>query len=56
MIEYALKYPEKLYGALGQHLVLVGVTLVLSLVLAAVLTVCAMYYKTVSNAWSICFP
>lgn len=50
MIEYALKYPEKLYGALGQHLVLVGVTLVLSLVLAAVLTVCAMYYKTVSNA------
>ena len=50
MIEYALKYPEKLYGALGQHLVLVGVTLVLSLVLAAVLTVCAMYYKTVANA------
>lgn len=50
MIEYALKYPGKLYGALGQHLVLVGVTLVLSLVLAAVLTVCAMYYKTVSNA------
>lgn len=50
MIEYALKYPEKLCGALGQHLVLVGVTLVLSLVLAAVLTVCAMYYKTVSNA------
>lgn len=50
MIEYALKYPEKLYGALGQHLVLVGVTLVLSLVLAAVLTVCSMYYKTVSNA------
>ena len=34
MIEYALKYPEKLYGALGQHLVLVGVTLVLSLLLA----------------------
>ena len=50
MIEYALKYPEKLYGALGQHLVLVGVTLVLSLVLAAVQTVCAMNYKTVSNA------
>lgn len=50
MIEYALKYPEKLYGALGQHLVLVGVTLVLSLLLAAVLTVCTMYYKTVSNA------
>ena len=50
MIEYALKYPEKLYGALGQHLVLVGVTLVLSLLLAAVLTVCAMYFKTVSNA------
>lgn len=50
MIEYALKYPEKLYGALGQHLVLVGVTLVLSLLLAAVLTVCAMYYKTVLNA------
>ena len=49
MIEYALKYPEKLYGALGQHLVLVGVTLVLSLVLAAVLSVCAMYFKTVSN-------
>ena len=39
MIEYALKYPEKLYGALGQHLVLVGVTLVLSLLLAAVLLI-----------------
>ena len=50
MIEYALKYPEKLYGALGQHLMLVAVTLVLSLILAAALTVCAMYYKTVSNA------
>lgn len=49
MIEYALKYPEKLYGALGQHLMLVAVTLVLSLILAAALTVCAMYFKTVSN-------
>ena len=49
MIEYALKYPEKLYGALGQHLMLVAVTLVLSLILAAALTVCAMYVKTVSN-------
>ena len=49
MIEYALKYPEKLYGALGQHLMLVAVTLVLSLILAAALTVCAMYFKTVSH-------
>lgn len=49
MIEYALKYPEKLYGALAHHLVLVGVTLVFSLLLAAVLTVCAMYVKTVAN-------
>lgn len=49
MIEYALKYPEKLYGALGQPLMLVAVTLVLSLILAAALTVCAMYFKTVSN-------
>ena len=49
MIEYALKYPEKLYGALVQHLMLVAVTLVLSLILAAALTVCAMYFKTVSN-------
>ena len=49
MIEYALTYPEKLYGALGQHLMLVAVTLVLSLILAAALTVCAMYFKTVSN-------
>ena len=49
MIEYALKDPEKLYGALGQHLMLVAVTLVLSLILAAALTVCAMYFKTVSN-------
>lgn len=49
MIEYALKYPEKLYGALGQHLMLIAVTLVLSLILAAALTVCAMYFKTVSN-------
>ena len=46
MIEYALKYPEKLYGALGQHLVLVGVTLVLSLLLAAVLV-----WRGVSYGW-----
>lgn len=47
MIEYALKYPEKLYGALFEHLELVAVTLVLSLILAAALTVCAMYLKRV---------
>lgn len=50
MIEYALKYPEKLYGALLKHLMLVAVTLVLSLILAAALTVWAMYSKAVQTA------
>lgn len=49
MIEYAMKYPEKLYGALFQHIGLVAVTLVLSLVLAAVLTVCAMSVQRIQN-------
>lgn len=49
MIEYALKYPEKLYGALFQHIELVAVTLALSLILAAVLTVCAMCFQQIQN-------
>lgn len=44
MIEYALKYPEKLLGALFEHLWLVGFTLILSLVLASLLTVLAVTF------------
>lgn len=43
MIEYALNYPERLLGALGEHLELVVLTLFCSLLLAAGLTVLSAY-------------
>lgn len=50
MITYVVKYYDKLLGALGEHLVLVGLTLVFSLILAAALTVLCVYVKRVEAA------
>ena len=49
MIEYFKKHPEKILGPLGEHIQLVLITLAISLVIAAVLTVIAMRSEKVSN-------
>ena len=43
MIDYLLRYPEKLARALVEHIQIVGITLVLSLLLATVLILMAAY-------------
>lgn len=43
MIDYLLRYPEKLARALVEHVQIVGITLVLSLLLATVLILMAAY-------------
>lgn len=49
MIDYALKHPEKLYTALFEHLEIVAVTLVISVAIACILTVLAMYSGLMSR-------
>lgn len=49
MIEYISRHYDDLLEALGEHLALVGITLVLSLVLAAILVVLCNYGKTLGN-------
>lgn len=49
MIEYLVKYGDKLGTALIEHLVLVSITLVISLFLAAALTLLAMRSKLISK-------
>ncbi len=49
MIEYFLKYYDKLFGALLEHLEMVLITLVISLFIASILTLFAMYNKKVSK-------
>ena len=50
MIEYAIKYHDKLTNALLEHLWMVTIALVLSLLLAAALTLLAMFSPTVGKA------
>jgi osmoprotectant transport system permease protein len=49
LIEYALKHPDKLWKPLLQHLELLLVVMVVSLILAALLTITAMTSKPISN-------
>ena len=50
MIEYIRKHPEKVLGALTEHIELVLITLVISLALACLLTLLAMRSERVSDA------
>ena len=49
MIDYLVKYPDKLITALLEHLEIVVITLIISLIIAAILTVICNYSKTVSR-------
>ncbi len=49
MIAYALRYYDKLLAAAWEHLQIVGFTLLISLALAALLTVLCSYSKTLSR-------
>ena len=50
MFTYVIKYYDKLLGALAEHLLLVFLTLVFSLILAAALTVLCVCVKRVEAA------
>ena len=50
MIQYLMKHPEKIYVPLLEHIWLVLTTLVISVALAALLTVLAMRYQKLGNA------
>lgn len=49
MLEYAIKYPDKLGNALLEHFVIVVITLIISLLLASVLTILSVYSKALSK-------
>lgn len=49
MITYLVKYHDKLLNALVQHITIVLITLVLSVVLASVLTILAVYFQWLSR-------
>ena len=49
MIEYLQKHPEKIYGPLLQHMKLVLITLLISIVIASILTVLAMRSRLLSD-------
>lgn len=49
MITYLVKYHDKLLNALAEHITIVLITLVLSVVLASVLTILAMYFQWISK-------
>lgn len=55
MIEYFRKHPEKIIGPLVEHIQLVLITLVISLIIASVLTVMAMKSEKVSNTMNNMF-
>ncbi|MGJ9385466.1 ABC transporter permease [Salipaludibacillus sp. CF4.18] len=50
MIEYALKYPDKLYLPLLEHIQMLFITLILSLILASMLTIITIYSNFLSKA------
>lgn len=49
MVTYLVKYYDKLLNALAEHIMIVLITLVLSVVLASVLTILAMYFQWISK-------
>lgn len=49
MIEYAINYWDKLGKALLQHLEIVVITLIISLLLASIMTILAMYSKVLTK-------
>lgn len=49
MITYLVKYHDKLWNALVEHITIVLITLVLSVILASVLTILAMYFQWISK-------
>ncbi|WP_419873426.1 ABC transporter permease [Candidatus Pristimantibacillus sp. PTI5] len=55
MIEYALNHPEKLWKALLEHLEMLAVVMIISIILAAILTIAAMSSNTVSKIMVYCF-
>lgn len=55
MIEYAVNYSDKLGKALLEHLELVVITLIISILLAAIFTVIAMYSKILSKIFMYAF-
>lgn len=55
MLEYAINYPDKLGNALLEHIVIVVVTLIISLLLASVLTILSVYSKALSKVFIYTF-
>ncbi|CZQ98050.1 Hypothetical protein Tpal_2213 [Trichococcus palustris] len=49
MIQYALDHPDKLLNALGEHITLVMLTMLLSIVLASILTILSAYSKLIAK-------
>lgn len=49
MITYLVKYHDKLWNALVEHITIVLITLVLSVILASFLTILAMYFQWISK-------
>ena len=56
MIDYAARYYDKLLAATWEHLQIVVVTLLISLLLAALLTVACSYSKRLSRLLLNLFP
>lgn len=59
MIDYLLRYPDKLLKAFAEHIEIVLITLLISIILAALLTILAAYSKVASallvNIFSIVY-
>lgn len=49
MITYLVKYHDKLLKALAEHIEIVIITLLLSVILASVLTILSMYFQWISK-------
>jgi osmoprotectant transport system permease protein len=49
MLSYFAKYHDKLFTAISQHLAIVGITLLISVILAFVITLFVMKSETISN-------
>jgi osmoprotectant transport system permease protein len=49
LVEYAINHSDKLIKALLEHLEIVSITLIISLLVAAILTIAAMYSKVLSK-------
>lgn len=55
MLDYAMNYPDKLTQALLEHIQMVVITLVLSLLMAAAFTMVSIYSKTLSKMFIYTF-